>query len=178
MSRIFIFGLDHFHQNLETGCCTVAGIADEQEQKLALSDTLREIIIERRILLIAEEAKFDRPCLGFQLAQEYKLGHINITMPLNEREGRGIHTPQYDLRETTRRIAYRIFEQYMFDQVKAIGVDPVLVMCGCRHLVGLDCRFRSAGDGVLSYDIHSFPWYRGIPKEGEDGVIGYEREPS
>jgi len=29
---------------------------------------------------------------------------------------------------------------------------------------------------LCPYDINDYAWYRGIPKEGAEGVIGYERE--
>ncbi len=96
MSRIHIFGLDHFHQTLETWCCTPAGIADEQEQKAGLANTLREIIILNGVELIAEEGKLERPCLGRRLAEEYGTDHIDITMPIKERKKHGIKTPDYD----------------------------------------------------------------------------------
>jgi hypothetical protein len=177
MSKVHIFGLDHFHQNLETGCCTPAGVADEQEQKSRLADTLGEIIMQNGVDLVAEEGKLDRSCLGHRLAQEYGIEHIDITIPIEEREKHGVKTPHYDVQQTTRKVAYQIFEQYMFDQVKTHEAEVILIMCGLRHFRALEKLFTTAGDDVRVYDINDYPWYRGIPQEGEQGVIGYEREP-
>lgn len=177
MSIVHIFGLDHFHQNLETGCCTPAGIADEQQQKAGLADTLGEIIMQNGVELIAEEGKLDHSCLGHRLAQQYGIEHIDITMPIEEREKRGVKTPDYDFQETTRKAAYQIFEQYMFDRVKTHDVRIILIMCGRRHFRALERLFTAAGDDVRAYDINGYPWYRGIPEEGGEGVIGYKREP-
>ncbi len=129
MSKVHIFGLDHFHQNLEAGCLTPAGIADERRQKVKLADTLREILIKYGVGLIAEEGKLDRPCLGYILAKEIGIGNINITMPVVEREKQGIKTPEYDFQEGTRKVAYAIFEKYMFDQIRARDVEVILIMC-------------------------------------------------
>jgi len=176
VSRVHIFGLDHFHQNLEARCLTPAGIADEREQKIKLADTLREIVIKNGVGLIAEEGRLERPCLGYILAKELKVGHIDITMPVEERKKQGIKTPEYDFQESTRKAAYAIFEQYMFDQIKARDVGVILIMCGHRHFRALKRLFEAAGDEVCLYDINDYAWYRGIPKEGAEGVIGYERE--
>ena len=176
MKQVHIFGLDHFHQNLEVGCLTPAGLADEQEQKVKLADTLREIVVKNGVGLIAEEGKLERPCLGFILAEELKVEHINITMPVEERTQRGIKTPEYDFQESTRKAAYAIFEQFMFDQMKARDAKVILVMCGHRHFRALKRLFETAGDEAWAYDINDYAWYRGIPKEGPEGVVGYERE--
>jgi len=92
-----------------------AGIADEREQKVKLANTLREIVIKNRVELIAEEGRLERPCLGYILAKELKVGRIDITMPVEERKKQGIKTPEYDFQESTRKVAYAIFEQYKFD---------------------------------------------------------------
>jgi len=177
MSRVHIFGLDHFHQSLETGCCTPTGVADEQEQKSSLAHTLVEIIMQSSVNLIAEEGKLDHSCLGHRLSQQCGVEHIDITMPIAEREKHGLKTPDYDSQETTRKAAYKIFERHMFDHVKSHGGEVILIMCGRRHFRALEKLFTTAGDDVHVYDINDYPWYRGIPREGEQGVIGYEREP-
>ena len=114
MRKVSIFGLDHFHQNVETGWWTPAGIADEQQQKASLADTLREIIVQKGVELIAEGGKLDRPCLGRRLAAQYGIDDIDITMPIAEREKHGDKTPDYDSQGITRKLAYRVFEQYVF----------------------------------------------------------------
>jgi hypothetical protein len=177
MTKVHIFGLDHFHQSLGTGCCTPAGIADEKDQKSRLADALGEIIRQNGVHLIAEEGKLDYSCLGHRLAEKYDREHIDVTMPIEERERHGVKTPDYDFQETTRTAAYQIFEQYMFDQVKAHEAEAILIMCGRRHFRALEKLFTAVGDDVRVYDINDYPWYRGIPQEGDEGVIGYEREP-
>ncbi len=176
MNIVHIFGLDHFHQSLETRCITVAGIADEQQQKAGLTDTLRQIIAENNVTLIAAEAEPDLRCLGHRLAQEHGIGYINITMPVAEREKHGVRTPDYDRHEDSRRAAYKVFEQYMFEQIKSRDEKTILVMCGRRHLRGLQALFSACGDDVRPYDINDYLWYRGIPKEDTEGVVGYDRD--
>lgn len=148
----------------------------ERHQKEAFADTLCGIIVGNEINLIAEEGKLDRDNLGNRLAKEFTVRRVELTMPIKEREKRGIHTPQYDRDEKTRLIAYAAFEEYMFAQVKAARATRVLVICGRRHLLGLERLFAAAGDDVRVYDINRYPWYLGIPMESPDGIAGYRRE--
>src|SRR5690348_3741309 len=177
MGEIHIFGVDHFHQSLEAQCVTPMGIEDERQQKSDLAQALREIIDHHDVELVAEEGTLDRPCLGWLLAEERKVGHVDITMPIGEREKQGVKTPEYDREETTRRAAYRIFERYMLERVIEHKAHTVLLICGRRHVGGLAQLFVTAGYNVQPYDINDYPWYRGRPKEGKSGVIGYQREP-
>jgi hypothetical protein len=100
----------------------------------------------------------------------------SVTMRAEERKKQGIKTPEYDFQESTRKVAYAIFEQYTFGQVKARDAGVILIMCGHRRFRALKRLFEAAGDEVCPYDINDYAWYRGIPKEGTEGVIGYERE--
>lgn len=176
MSEIHVFGLNHFYQNVEARCLTAAGIEDERMQKAGLVDTLRQIIGENRIQLIAEEANFDRPCLGRILADESCITYTNITMPIAEREKHGIRTPYYDHREDTRQAAYRIFERYMFNRVKVHNAALVLVLCGRYHFRAVAALFEAANDDFRLYDIDDYDWYRGRPIESPEGLIGFDRE--
>jgi hypothetical protein len=105
--QLHIVGLDHFLQNLETRCLTEAGKNEESLQKDELSKFLNKIIQDNRVRLIAEEGKLDRPCLGSVLAKQNGAEHIDITMPISERERHGIQTPGYDRNENTRKAAYQ-----------------------------------------------------------------------
>jgi hypothetical protein len=174
MSQVHVFGLNHFHQNVEIVCVTASGKEDERTQKAGLADTLRQIIRENRIQLVAEEAKLDRPCLGRILAQENGIAYCNITMPIEDREKQGIRTQDYDRRDDTRRAAYKIFEHYMFDRVKHENAAIALILCGRYHLRALVELFEAAGDDVRAYDIQEYGWYRGRPMEAPEGVIGYD----
>ena len=64
----------------------------------------------------------------------------------------------------------------MFEGVRRQNYESVLVLCGRRHLRPLVEQFQAAGDDVRVYDIYDYEWYRGIPLETVDGVIGYDRE--
>jgi hypothetical protein len=97
MSTIHIVGLDHFFQNVSDLCWTEDGKKDEKQQKAALADLLRKIIEEAEVELVAEEGKLDDSGLGTILAKEIGKSHIDITMPIIEREKRGVKTP--DLRQ-------------------------------------------------------------------------------
>jgi hypothetical protein len=175
--QLHIVGLDHFLQNLETKCLTDAGKKDEIAQKTELTKFLNGIIQNSRIRLVAEEGKLDRPCLGSVLAKQNGAAHIDITMPIPEREKHGIRTPDYDRNEDSRRAAYRVFEQYMFEKVREKNLhDSALVMVGRRHLPGLTALFKAAGCAVRACDLNDYEWYLGIPKEGAEGVLGHERE--
>lgn len=138
--------------------------------------TLSEIIARNHVDLIAEEAHPVRRCLGSALAKEHDAAYIDITMPLDERERRGIRTPGYDRRPEARAHAYREFERFMLERVKACGSKITLVMCGRRHSHGLEQLFSAAGDRVHSYDIYAYDWYRGVPLEGSEGIADYDRE--
>jgi hypothetical protein len=175
--QLHIIGLDHFLQNLETKCLTEAGKVEEIRQKKELSEFLSRIIQQNRVRLVAEEGKLDRPCLGSVLARQNGAQHVDVTMPISERERHGIQTPGYDRNEDTRKAAYQAFEQHMFDKVQETHADDAaLMMVGRRHLRGLTALFQAAGCEVSTYDINDCGWYLGIPKEGADGVVGYMRE--
>ena len=176
VAKIHIFGLNHFLQNCDSKCWTESGRADEQDQKSALGDFLRQIIPANRIEHIAEEAKFEAPCLGGKLAQEFGIAYSNITMPLDERQRHGVRTPDYDRDPADRQAAYRVFERFMFERVKGRRHEAVLVLCGRRHLQPLVDQFQAAGDDVRVYDVYDYEWYRGLPLETSDGVRGYDRE--
>jgi hypothetical protein len=173
--QVHIFGLDHFHQSLETRCQIPAAVEDERLQKDGLRAVLEGIIVDNKVDLIAEEGEFDRPSLGNRLAEVYSLRHINLTMPMEERQRLGI-VPQYEKNENTRRAAYTAFERYMFQQTDRTGARVVLVMIGRRHRAGLEQLFSATGHQVVAYDIYDYSWCRGIPQEGADGIMGYERE--
>jgi hypothetical protein len=176
VSTIHIVGLDHFLQNVTDLCWTEDGKKEEKEQKAALANLLRKIIKEADVELIAEEGKLDDSGLGAALAKERGKRHIDITMPIIEREKRGVKMPDYDKNDSTRKAAYRIFEQYMFEKAQAENGKVVLIMGGRRHLKGLGALFTAAGCDVSAHDINDCAWYLGIPKEGAEGVIGHCRE--
>lgn len=174
--QVHIFGLNHFHQNIQSVCFTPAGKADEQNQKAGLRAVLSEIVAKNRVDLIAVEGRPDRACLGKALADEHHTAYMDITMPLDERERRGIRTPEYDRQPAARAEAYKHFEQYMFQQVNAQRARVVLVMCGRRHFRVLGQLFQNSGDDIRLYDINDYEWYRGRPVEGAEGVIDYDKE--
>jgi len=176
--HLHIVGLDHFLQNLDVKCVTVAGKIEEITQKNKLAEFRNGIIQDNRVHLVAEEGRLDRPCLGSVLAKQNGADHIDITMPISEREKHGIRTPDYDRNDATRKAAYQVFEQYMFERVreKHGGDTTALVMVGRRHLPGLTTLFKAAGCWVKTYDINDCGWYLGVPQEGADGVLGHLRE--
>lgn len=176
MSTFHIVGLDHFLQNVGDRCWTEAGKKEEKRQKAKLADLLRKIIKESGVDLIAEEGKLDGSCLGSVLAKENGTGHIDITMPIAEREKHGVKTPDYNKQESARKAAYKVFEGYMFERVKTEKHENILVMVGRRHMEGLRALLTTAGREVKTYDLNDCVWYLGIPKEGAEGIVGYLRE--
>ena len=176
MITIHIVGLDHFLQNISDRCWTEDGKKEERRQKAALVELLRKIIKEAKVELIAEEGKLDDSGLGVVLAKESGASHIDITMPIIEREKRGVKTPDYDRNECTRKAAYQIFEQFMAEKVQAENDKVGLIMVGRRHMGGLGTLLTAAGCNVKVYDINDCDWYLGIPQEGTAGVIGHYRE--
>lgn len=176
MSTIHIVGLDHFLQNIGDHCWTDAGKKEERQQKAELANFLTKIIKENGVELIAEEGKLDGSGLGSVLAKKGGTGHIDITMPIVEREKHGVKTPDYDREESTRQAAYKVFEQYMFERVQAEKRKIILVMVGRRHLEGLRRLLTAAEVEVKTYDINDCGWYLGIPMESAEGISGYYRE--
>jgi hypothetical protein len=176
MATIHIFGLNHFLQNLPAQCSTISGIEDEKQQKAYLRNALQQMIAAHGVDHIADEAKVVHESLGYEVAQGFGLPYTNITMPLGERERHGIRTPGYNRNPDDLQRAYRVFEKFMFDRIKAANREVTLVLCGRRHLQGLADLFRTAKDDVKTYDIYDYEWYRGIPQEAVDGIVGYERE--
>jgi hypothetical protein len=90
MSKVFILGVDHFLQNIESVCTTPVGKESETNQKDALKARLEELISERRPELIAEEAKLDRECMGKQIADAHGCKYCNLTMPWEDRLKSGV----------------------------------------------------------------------------------------
>jgi len=175
MQSVHIFGVNHFLQCVAPNCYTPAGWADEAEQKAAFRLTLEAIITENRVGLIAEEDMPARRDLGAVLADEHRANYIPITMPIVERQRCGI-IPGYDRHPETRGHAYREFERYMFERIAPVGAQVILVICGRRHMRGLEQRFGEAGVITSVYDVYDYNWYRGVPQEDGLNVIGYERE--
>ncbi|HEX5423447.1 MAG TPA: hypothetical protein VFW94_07855 [Candidatus Acidoferrales bacterium] len=174
MSEVHVFGLNHFLQNIRAKCKTPAGQASEHEQKAALRATLDQIIRERSIDLIAEEAPVE-PCIGRALADEHRIGYVDLTMPICEREKFGVRTPEYSLHPATQARAYEVFEDYFFRLTKSKRANIPLVICGRRHFRSLEKLFQGSGDTVRVYDIYDHDWYLGLPLEGADGLAGYHR---
>jgi len=73
-------------------CLTASGRVDE-DQKLGLRRALNEIIIANQAGLIAGEEKPDARNLGATITEERRLGYVEMTMPIAERERLGIDTP-------------------------------------------------------------------------------------
>ena len=124
--------------------------------------------------LVAEEAKPNCKMLGRALAEEHHCSYIDITMPLEERNKRGIDTSTYDRHPVTRAHAYIEFERYMFDRIKSQNAVAVLIMCGRYHFMPLAKLFMEADDDVSVYDTNEYKWHRGVPIESDEGVVGYD----
>jgi hypothetical protein len=113
MGKILVIGVDHFLQNIEGVCETPTGRDSEAQQKVALRARLEELISMHQPQLIAEEAKLDQDCVGKQIADSHGCKYCNLTMPWEDRSKAGV-AKDYDDRPKTRRIAYKIFESFMF----------------------------------------------------------------
>ena len=172
MYEIDIVGLDHFLQRLKPKCSTLEGRKSEKEQKHHFYEWLRELVVQKEAELIAEEADFDSESLGFALAKNVGLPHINITMPCSEWKKHGITWGDLIAAET-REAAFRVFELYMFEQVQAQEQEVILVMCGRRHFLSLQELLTDAGHEVHTYDVYDCEWFRGKPEEDGQGITGY-----
>ena len=93
-------------------------------------------------------------------------------MPPEERVKHGIGQG-YESHDGTRDAAYRAFEQYMFNQVQEREQSVVLAVIGRGHIPGLAQLFPASGYEVYQYDVYSREWFRGIPQETADGLVGY-----
>jgi hypothetical protein len=177
MSKILVLGVDHFLQNIESVCTNPLAKEWEAKQKASLVARLEELVSARLPQLIAEEAKLDRDCLGKQIADSHGCKYCNLSMPCEDRSKAGV-AKDYDRRPETRRIAYEIFEAFMFEQVQKNRKDAntILVICGSYHVFGLAKLLRNAGDEVETEDTYDAEWYRGIPEESGDDVIGFFKE--
>jgi hypothetical protein len=176
LESVHIFGVNHFLQCVAPNCWTPAGRAVEADQKAGLRAALQAIVIRNRVGLIAEEEKPGRRDLGAVLADEHHTAYIQLTMPIAERERRGIRTPGYDRNPDSRARAYQEFERYMFEQIALINAPVTLVICGRRHTAGLAHQFEDAGVRARVYDVYDYDWYHGVPQEDGVNIVGYERE--
>ena len=176
MDSAHIFGVNHFLQWVAPKCFTPVGCADEAEQKAGFRAALEEIITRNQVGLIAEEEKPDCRNLGAVLAYEHHMAYIELTVPIVERERCGIRTPDYNQHPDTRAHAYQEFERYMFERIAAVDASVTLVICGRRHMRGLEQRLTGAGVVVSMHDVYDYEWYRGVRQEDGVNVIGYEPE--
>jgi hypothetical protein len=174
--RCTVLGVNHFLQNAGDDCISEAGKADVAEQKQAFVNFIGTLVKEIKAGLIAEEGTLDYTCAGAVVGKDLGTTYIDITMPIAEREKAGIQTPGYDLNPETREAAYRAFEEYMVGQVHRSKAAVILVICGRRHMKRIGTGLAAAGHEVKLVDIIDQGWYRGIPQEGEKGVIGHDRE--
>lgn len=179
MSYVYILGIDHFLQDPETRCLTEEGKGSERDQKHQLELLLRQIIENEHIDFVAEEGKLDGMGTGAHLSREFGIEYADITMPWGIREECGV-SHDYDSQENTRKIAYRIFEDYMLKviQERAAHAKGVLVICGCYHIAGLSRSFAEKGELIAVKDIRELGWYKGRPMESNDGtLLGHYAEP-
>jgi hypothetical protein len=177
VSDIHIVGLDHFLQNQQAFCLTAAGLESERQQKQQFERLLRDLLRDAHIDLIAEEATFDGSSLGCRLAQELRLRYVNITMPQDERDRLGLPI-DYEDREESKLAALKAFERYMAEKVnEQHEAQAIMVLCGRLHVDSLRDAFEASGHAVKTGDVADYEWFRGIPIEGEGGVIGHHREP-
>src|ERR1700691_1133079 len=102
MKFVHIFGVNHFLQWIDPMCLSAAGLAVEAEQKAALRAVLNEIITVNQVDLVAEEERPGVSNLGAAIAEERSLNYVELTMPVAERERRGIDTQTYERRPETK----------------------------------------------------------------------------
>jgi hypothetical protein len=79
-----------------------------------------------------------------------------------ERERRGIKQ-DYNKTAETQKVAYGIFEGFMFKAVQENRheANSILIICGSRHVKNVAQLFLTAGDEVIVEDTTSAPWYQG-----------------
>jgi hypothetical protein len=177
MSKILVIGVDHFLQSVESICTTPVGKESEAIQKAALRAHLEELIARQRPQLIAEEAKLDRDCMGKHIADLHGCKYCNLTMPQELRSKAGVPS-HYNDGPDTQRIAYEIFEAYMFEQVQKSRRDAesILVICGSYHVAGLARLFAGVEDDVDAEDTYDAEWYQSRPLESDGKVKGFYKE--
>jgi|ERR1700682_897394 hypothetical protein len=162
MSRILVVGVDHFIQNLRSRCQTGEDKGNENKQREALKSRLEDLIVSREVQLVAEEATPDGACLGKLLSAAHACKYCDLTMRPEERERRGIKD-DYNVSVESRRVAYRTFEEYMFEVVQRSRqkATSILIICGSYHAKNVAQLFLNVGDEVMVEDTTSAPWYRG-----------------
>ena len=77
-------------------------------------------------------------------------------MPIVERERRGSDTPGYNQHPDTRAHAYQEFERYMFERIVTVDARVTLVICGRRHMRGLEQRLTGAGVVVSMHYVYDY----------------------
>lgn len=177
MSRIVVVGVHHRLQNHEVICKTPDGKESEAQQKAALKARLEELISFHQPQLIGEEEKPGVGSVGKELADAHGLKYCPLSMSWEEREKAGI-ARNYHTRRETRRAGYEIREGFMFEQIQKNRGDAtsVLVICGSDHMERLGKRFHMVRDQVWTEDTYYAPWFKGIPKEDSEGIVGYDEE--
>lgn len=165
MTKIHIFGIDHFLQNADSVCFTEKGKESEAKQKAAFEAIIVALICQRGIELLADEAKLEGSVLTERIAKG-KCRYLNVTMPHPERERLGI-CKDYESDEQSKKFALEQFERYMFGKIQQQRGDAksILVLCGRLHVDGLTRLFQSVGDSVTSEDVHKADWFKGPPAE-------------
>ncbi len=162
--NVLVVGLNHQIQRADvlSGGDEIEKL--EREQKTHFAGYVAQVIGERGVGFVGEEAQHGVALIGERVATDLKRRHANIEMPPAVRVARRIpddYTRQ-DRPYTNDQRAnwHREREQYMFDQVvQNAACNSALVFCGREHLDALATRFRQAGYEVDTYDLNREGWY-------------------
>ena len=142
----------------------IAFVFDQFRVKEAFAQFLHELICERGIELVAEEARHGEESIALRLCADQNWRYENIEMFPEERRQRNIprdyaDNPNPPKEEKER--CNREREQYMCDKVLREGgqLSRILVICGRLHTEPIAALFRRQGHQVETADIQQQNWY-------------------
>jgi len=165
--RVYILGVNHQIQSPQIMSYSTSGEVQrfEHGQKDEFRTLLCQIIRDRCVLLVGEEARHDQSSIAAEVCAEARIAYMNIEMLPEQRRARGI-MPGYErdanLTPEQKAQFHREREQDMYERMLAAVENEnvtILVICGSDHAEPLAGRFRASGYHVEVGDLTEHNWY-------------------
>jgi hypothetical protein len=163
---VLILGLNHQIQPAMIKNWSSDGLFQqfEQDQKETFAQFLYDLLHERGIEFVGEEAKHGEDTIAQRLCAQENYRYSNVEMLPEERRQRNIprdysDNPNVSQQERDRCNLER--EQYMCEQaiVHAAQAHRILIICGRLHMNPIAAELGRQGHCVQTSDIQEQDWY-------------------
>jgi hypothetical protein len=160
---IYVVGCNHGIQVEPGDLWAASDSSEQQEQRNHFAGLLEDIIKEKKIEFIGEEAGRVGETSAGRLANKYKIPATNINTTNADKEKMGIPKgyPTGLYRNEQKEQWHRKREQFMLQRIRKHRGEAknLLIICGFEHLDRLSGFLQQDGE-VQRIDYRKFGWYR------------------